>query len=92
MYIPSDEAEILGFELYTGKLIARLRGMEKDRVCRVTCLAGRKQHDVLLHYHCRSDSQEIYSGAVDAEIGIWESDLLNRPVVPGHADDATIKG
>lgn len=36
--------------------------------------------------------QEIYSGAVDAEIGVWGSGLLNRPVVPTAKDEATTKG
>lgn len=41
VYVPSDDAEILCFELYTGKLVNRYRGMEKNSTGRVTCVAGR---------------------------------------------------
>lgn len=41
VYVPSDDAEILCFELYTGQLVNRYRGMEKNSTGRVTCVTGR---------------------------------------------------
>lgn len=36
--------------------------------------------------------QEFYSGAVDAEVGVWESELLNRPIQSAAMDEGTIRG
>src|SRR5579859_4544871 len=80
IYVPSDDAEILGFELYTGQLVSRFKGMEKDSTGRVTCVTGRLGH------------QELYSGAVDAEISVWESELVYRPAVPARVAEQTLKG
>jgi hypothetical protein len=80
VYVPSDDAEILAFELFTGQLIARLKGMEKDSTGRVTCITGRPGH------------QELYSGAVDAEIGVWESGLVYRPAVAAGVAEERLKG
>jgi hypothetical protein len=49
VFIPSDDAEILCFELYTGVLVQRFRGMERNINGRVTCLAGRPSQQVF-HY------------------------------------------
>jgi DNA excision repair protein ERCC-8 len=46
VFIPSDDAEILCFELYTGVLVHRIRGMEKNARGRVTCVTGRAEHQV----------------------------------------------
>lgn len=41
VFIPSDDAEILCFELFTGRMIQRIRGMEMNVNGRVTCVIGR---------------------------------------------------
>lgn len=80
VYVPSDDAEILCFELYTGRLVSRFRGMQRDQEGRVTCVTGRIGY------------QELYSGAVDAEIGVWDSELVCRPFVPARVAQETLKG
>jgi hypothetical protein len=80
VYVPSDDAEILGFTLYTGQLTSRFRGMERDSTGRVTCVTGRPGH------------HELYSGAVDAEIGVWESNLVYRPAVAASVAEQTLRG
>lgn len=47
VFIPSDDAEILCFELFSGLLVQRIRGMEKNARGRVTCVAGRAEYQVL---------------------------------------------
>jgi hypothetical protein len=46
VFIPSDDAEILCFELFTGQMIQRIRGMERNFNGRVTCVTGRPSHHV----------------------------------------------
>jgi DNA excision repair protein ERCC-8 len=46
VYLPSDDGEILCFELYTGQLVSRFRGMERFVNGRVTCVTGRLGHQV----------------------------------------------
>jgi hypothetical protein len=52
IYIPSDDAEILAFEFYTGKLIARLPGMQNQRTGRVASVAGRYVQQVSCTFPC----------------------------------------
>jgi hypothetical protein len=91
IFIPSDDAEILCFELYTGVGIARLRGMELNTNGRVVCVAGRSSHQVFL---CDkyADGQELYSGAVDAEVGVWQSKLTCKPIEMSSVSEKTLKG
>ena len=49
VFLPSDDAEILCFELYTGRLVRRLKGMERNASGRVTCVAGRTAHHVVFY-------------------------------------------
>ena len=49
VFIPSDDAEIIGFDLYTGELVQRFRGMERNVNGRVTCVAGRPVQHVSAH-------------------------------------------
>jgi len=46
VFVPSDDAEMLCFELHTGVLVQRIRGMEKNARGRVTCVTGRAEHQV----------------------------------------------
>jgi hypothetical protein len=46
VFVPSDDAEILCFELHSGQLIQRLQGMARNVNGRVTCVAGRTSHQV----------------------------------------------
>ena len=46
VFIPSDDAEILCFQLFTGRMVQRIRGMERNVNGRVTCVAGRPSHHV----------------------------------------------
>jgi hypothetical protein len=45
VFVPSDDGEILCFELYTGQLFSRFRGMERN-TGRVTCVTGRPGYQV----------------------------------------------
>jgi len=45
MYVPSDESEILCFELFTGELVSRLQVLG-GLAGRATCVAGRPSHQV----------------------------------------------
>jgi hypothetical protein len=54
--------------------------MQRDHEGRVTCITG------------RVGNQELYSGAVDAEIGVWDSELVYRPFVPASVAEETLKG
>jgi hypothetical protein len=61
VFVPSDDAEILCFELYTGQLVQRLQGTSPNVNGRVTCVAGRTSHQVksLLEYsNTRNYTQE----------------------------------
>lgn len=56
LYVPSDDHQVLVFELLTGKLSRRLKGAYG----RVTCVERRPIF------------QELYSGSNDCEILVWE--------------------
>lgn len=61
IFIPSDDNEILGFELFSGVCFARLRGMEKNTSGRIFCVVGRSAHQVCCSTKltdCRSSIQE----------------------------------
>jgi len=47
VFIPSDDGEILCFELFKGVLVQRIRGMEKNARGRVTCVTGRAEYQVI---------------------------------------------
>lgn len=62
VFVPSDDAEILCFELYTGQLIQRLQGVTQNINGRVTCVVGRTSHQVeflLEYYNIRNYIQEL---------------------------------
>lgn len=46
VFVPSDDAEVLCFDLFTGHLVSRFRGMERHAIGRVTCITGRYGHQV----------------------------------------------
>jgi hypothetical protein len=47
IFLPSDDAEILCFNLFTGQLVLRFRAMKRNFDGRVTCISGRPFHHVL---------------------------------------------
>ena len=79
VYVPSDDSELLCFELFTGKLVSRLQVLGGS-AGRVTCVAGRRGH------------QELYTGAIDTEIGIWESNLVYRPAEDSKVAENILRG
>jgi len=46
VFIPSDDGEILSFQLDTGDMVQRWRGVEGHKKGRVTCVTGRLGHQV----------------------------------------------
>lgn len=46
VFVPSDDAEVLCFDLFSGQLVSRFRGMERHAIGRVTCVTGRPGHQV----------------------------------------------
>jgi hypothetical protein len=49
VFVPSDDGEILSFELHTGGMVQRWRGMEGQKPGRVTCITGRRGYQVSSH-------------------------------------------
>lgn len=47
VFVPSDDGEILSFQLETGEMVQRWRGMEGHKIGRVTCVTGRLGYQVL---------------------------------------------
>lgn len=101
IFIPSDDAEIHCFELYTGQLIQRFHGMERNINGRVTCITGRPTHHVCPHLLSPvsyllspnfADGEELYSGAVDADVGVWQSNLIYRPFEKSSVNEKTLEG
>ncbi|KAI8815508.1 WD40-repeat-containing domain protein [Cladochytrium replicatum] len=75
---PSDDRNVLVFELYTGRLIARLTG----HMARVGCIA------------IRPGFEEVYTGGTDHQILVWRSQkaVVHSPLVEdhlGHGDLST---
>ncbi|KAI9492454.1 DNA excision repair protein ERCC-8 [Zychaea mexicana] len=56
LYVPSDDQQVLVYELNTGRLSRRLKGAYG----RVTCVEK------------RAGLQELYSGSIDCEVLVWE--------------------
>ena len=46
VFVPSDDGEILSFQLDTGEMVQRWRGVEGNKNGRVTCVTGRLGHQV----------------------------------------------
>ncbi|KAI9275939.1 WD40-repeat-containing domain protein [Phascolomyces articulosus] len=63
LYVPSDDQQVLVYELNTGRLSRRLKGVYG----RVTCVEKRASH------------QELYSGSMDCEILVWEPEENRSP-------------
>ena len=78
VFIPSDDAEILCFELYTGRMVHRIRGMEQNVNGRVSCVAGRANHCVhqdLWPTDVRNCIQEGLMRKLGSGNQIWYIDL-----------------